>query len=404
MNRVVVTGLGIVSSIGNGVEHVLQALRAGHSGMVYMPEMEELGYKCCIAAPVKGLDTTAVPRKAQRTMSAAATYAMLAAQEAIQDAGLPTDYLQTEKAGVIVGTALGGINEVPRAEEALAAGRKGSRLGAVGPARIMNATAAGHLAAHFGVRGRSCSISAACATGLYNIGHAYELIRWGLLDRCVCGSSEEDSWKHVGLSGDNGGGMPTDFNDRPARACRPFDRDRQGFVCSAGSGILILETLEGAERRGAKIYTEIIGYGAANDADDMYQPSGDGLRRSIAEAIRKAGVDQIDYINAHGTGTPIGDRVEAGVIRELFSDQPMVSSTKGINGHAQGGAGAQEAVYTILMLHHGFAAATANLENVAPECEGIRHVRVRYDGPLESAMTVNSGLGGTNACLILRNL
>ncbi len=412
MKRVVITGLGIVSSIGNGAEAAIESLKQSRSGMVFMPEMQQLGYRCCVYAPVRDLDVGDVRRKALRTMSTCATYGTVATLEALRDAQLSVDDLDVERTGIVVGTCFAGTSEVPRAEEAIAQYGSASRIGAIGVVKIMNATVAAGLAAYLGVQGRVCSISAACATGLYNLGHAYELIKYGVQDVCLAGSAEEDTWRQIGLSADNSDGMPTDFNDRPTRACRPYDRDRQGFVMSAGAGMFVLEDFDRARRRGAKIYAEIVGYGAANDGDDMFVPSGEGLDASIRAAMHEAaqrGVTEIDYINTHGTGTPGGDRTEVEVLRRLFDTRqaagspcgPLISSTKGISGHAQGATASQEAVYTTLMLHHGFVAPTANLDHIAAECEGVRHVQTVEQRPLSTAMTINSGLGGTNACLIL---
>jgi 3-oxoacyl-[acyl-carrier-protein] synthase-1 len=404
MNRVVVTGLGIVSAIGNHVPAVLESLRSSRSGIVFMPEMEALGFKSCVFGPVTKLDVSGVRHKAKRTMSDCAMYAVVAALEAIEDAMLDPEALDAERTAVVVGTGGGGINGVPAAEQALRDTGSYAHLPPTGVARIMNSTAAGNLAAYLGVRGRVCSLSAACATGTFNIGHAYELLRYGLADLCLAGSSEEDTWRQVGLSADNGTAMPTGYNDRPDRACRPYDRDRQGFVLSSGAGILVMETLDRALQRGARVYAEIVGYGAASDADDMHNNSGVGLGHAMRAALASAatgGVDAIDFINAHGAGTVAGDQVEVGVIRSLFGDGPLVNSTKGISGHAMGATGSQEAVYTILMLHHGFVAPTVNLDHVAPECAGVNHVRTLYEGPLRTAMTLNSGLAGANACLIL---
>lgn len=409
--RVVVTGLGIVSAIGNDKETVVESLREGISGMVNLPEMGELGYRCNVYAPIKDIDCSHIQRRALRNMSTAATYATLAALEALQDAGLEAENLSEQmdpgRIAIAIGTAGAGMNEIPAADKMRQQGKKLARLGGLGIVKIMNSTASGVLAAYLGVQGRTCSISAACATGLYNIGHAAELIQMGAHDLCICGSTEEDQWKHIGLSADNSAGMPSAFNDQPTRACRPYDRDRQGFVMSAGSGILVVEELEHARRRGAHIYAEILGYGAANDGDDMFVPMGEGLRRSIEQAMNTAhghGVEQIDYINAHGTGTQIGDQVEVEVLKSMFGNQPLVSSTKSLSGHSQGATAAQEAVFTALMLEHNFVAATKNLEHIAPECEGIRHVQTLWEGPLSTAMKLSSGLGGTNACLILRKM
>jgi 3-oxoacyl-[acyl-carrier-protein] synthase-1 len=407
MPRVVITGLGIVSSIGNGIDEVTRSLRESRSGMVYMPEMKELGYRCCVYAPVRDLDTSGIRRKTLRTLSSAALFAAVAARQALDDAGLSPEELGGGRAGVVVGTGAGGISETPRAEDTVAAGAATSRLGALGVVKMMNSTASGSLAASLGVNGRVCSLSAACATGLFNIGHAYELIKLGLQDVCLCGSAEEDTWKQVGLSADNSAGMPTDWNDRPTEACRPYDVDRQGLVMSAGAGVLVIESLERAEERGARIYAEITGYGCANEGADMFIPMGDGLRRAINEAMRESadqGVDRLDYINAHGTGTRSGDQVEARVLHDLFGHEPLVSSTKSISGHSQGATASQETVYTVLMLHHEFVAPTVNLERVDPECSGIRHAVTLCDQRLRTAMTCNTGLGGSNASLVLRKL
>jgi 3-oxoacyl-[acyl-carrier-protein] synthase-1 len=411
--RVVVTGLGIVSSIGNDIQEVERSLRDGRSGMVFMPEMKKLGYRCCVFAPVRELDLSGIRGKGRQTMSTAASYAVIAALEALRDGKLSLDDLAEGIAGpdtevaVVVGTAAGGVSEVPWAEDTRRQQKSTSRLGGAGVVRIMNSTASGNLAALLRIRGRACSLSAACATGLYNIGYAYELIKHGTVDLCICGSAEEDLWRQVGLSGDNSDGMPTDYNDRPTQACRPYDRDRQGFVISAGAGILILEEHEHARSRGARIYAEVVGYGAANDGEDLFVPSGDGLRRAIDEAMRSTsewGVHEIDYINSHGAGTIAGDRVEAEALASIFGRGPIVSSTKGASGHSQGATASQEAVFTALMLHHGFVAPTKNLENIAPECDGVRHAQLVQDVGMQTAMTVNSGLGGANACLVLKKL
>lgn len=409
MRRVVITGAGIVSAIGNGKEAVLHSLRTTRSGMVFMPEMEALGYRCCVYAPVADLDTGNIRRSALRRMSMAAIYATAAALEALDDAGLEADRLgdqvDPERTGIVVGTGAGGANEVPKADEARLAGVRVARLGGFGIVKTMNSTASGHLAAYLGARGRTMSLSTACATGLYNIGHAFELVRRGVLDLAVSGSAEEDLWKYVGLSADNSAGMPVDFNHRPTEACRPYDRDRQGFIISAGSGIFILEELDHARSRGARIYAEVVGYGAANDGDDMFVPTGDGLRRSIEEAMqmaRRSDVNSVDYINSHGTGTVKGDGVEVDILKSLFGDRPLVSSTKAISGHSQGATASQEAVYCLLMMENGFVAPTKNLDDIADDCKGINHAIDLYEGPLRAVMTCNSGLGGVNACLIMR--
>lgn len=400
MQRVVVTGLGIVSSIGNGTDEVIASLRQGRCGMVYVPEMEALGYRCCVFAPVSPPEIAPIPPRLRRFISPPSLYAWCAATQAAEDAGLAANDLTSPRAGVVFGTCFSG-----RCEYRPSRGRQG-RLDDPGFAlRMLTSSPAAVLAHTFHTQGCTVSLSAACATGLCNIGHAFELLRHGALDVCLTGSAEGEVWQVVGLSGDNSSGMPVDWNDRPTQSCRPFDRDRQGFVMSAGSGALVLETLDHARRRKASIHAEVVGYGAANDGRDMFSASGEGLAMAISEAMSTAadcGVARIDYINAHGTGTIGGDAVEAQLIARLFGEGPLVSSTKGQAGHAQGGTASQEAVFTALMLSHDFVAPTANLEHVAPECGGIRHVQRLLETPLKTAMTINSGLGGTNACLILR--
>lgn len=405
MKRVVVTGLGIVCAIGNNAEEVLLSLRQVRSGIVFIPKMKELGFKCNVYGPVKDLDRSLISKKSRQTMSDAALYAGVAAFEAIKDAGLAPEDLHSDRAGIIVGTGLGGLNDATRSEQMIEANTPLSRAGGVAPVKIMNSTASGNLAAVLGVQGRSYSLSSACCTGGDNIGHAYELLRFGILDVCISGSSEEDSWEKVGASFDNSREMPKDWNDCPAQACRPYDRDRQGFVLASGSGILILEELEHARRREAKIYAEIIGYGTTNDGEDLFRPNGDGLKRSVIQALKAAkeyGIDNIDYINTHGTGTQIGDKVEVEVIKSLFGASPRVGSTKGLTGHALGASAALEAVCALIMLDKNFVSATANLDNIAPECMGVQHIQEVQEVFLETVMKINSGLGGTNTCLIFK--
>ncbi len=407
MRRVVITGLGVVSAIGTNTDEVVKSLRESYSGIVYMPEMEELGYKCCVYAPLPDFDSSFLPRKNKRHMSRTALLACVAAHQAVEDAGLKSNVLTDERTGVIIGTGAGGINEIQLAEDYWGTEETHTKIRAHGIARMMNSTASSNVAILFGCRGRTCSLSAACATGLYNIGHAFNLIRHGIQDVCLCGSAEDDTWRHVGLSADNSDGMPQDFNDRPTEACRPFDRDRQGLVGSAGAGVLTLESLVHAEQRNAEIYAEIIGFGEANDGDNMFIPTGDGLRLAVDQAMCMAGETgavKIDYINPHGAGTRHGDPIEAQFIRETFREEPLVSSTKSISGHGQGATAAQEAVYTTLMLHHDFVTPTVNLNNIAADCQGINHVLEYQETELRTAMTFNSGLGGSNACLIMSKI
>jgi 3-oxoacyl-[acyl-carrier-protein] synthase-1 len=407
VRQVVVTGMGIVSSIGNSKPEVLRALLDGRSGLGFVPEMRELGLKCQVAGRVRGLDdaATKLGKRPLQTMSNVAKYAAVATQEAIADAKLPPETLQSNRAGVVVGTAFGGINEVTKAENLLLAQKSPTRLGATCAVKIMNSTVAVNLAVWLGIKGRCYAVSSACATGTDTIGHAFELIRHGVLDLCICGGAEEN-WIGAAAYLDNVFNRDFTFNDRPEKACRPYDRDRLGFVMSEGAGILVLEDLEHAASRGAPKYAEVIGYGSANDGDNMFEPTGRGLERSLRQALQAAEDHrpwQIDYINPHGAGTQVGDLVEVQVIRKVLGESSaLVSSTKSLSGHSQGAAGAHEAIFTLLMLQHGFVVPTMNLEHIAPECEGIRHVRALMEIPLQTVMSFNAGLGGTNACLIFR--
>jgi len=341
-------------------------------------------------------------------MSDVAKYAAVATLEALEDAKVARDVLQSDRVGVVVGGSFGGISEATRVEQLLTKYGIASRLGGTGVVKFMHSTASGNLAAWLGIQGRAYSICSSSCSGVDNIGHAYELIVHGVLDLCICGASEESSWKQLGGFFENWGGLPSSWNECPERACRPYDRDREGTVFSEGAGILILEALEHAERRGVTPYAEIVGYGAANDGSDMFEPSGEGLTESLRQALAAAkqnGVRRIDYINSHGTGTKLHDALEVKVIQEIFGfPSPFVSSVKGLTGHSMGAAGAVEAVFTLLMLRHGFIAPTTNLEHIAPDCEGISHVQSLMEIPLETVMTFNAGLGGTNACLIFRKL
>jgi 3-oxoacyl-[acyl-carrier-protein] synthase-1 len=368
--------------------------------------MKELGFRCQVAGRVRGLDVTRIGKRARLTMSDVARLAAVAALDAIEDAKLPQEALRNERVAAVVGTCFGGINEAARAESLLREHRNPARLGAVGLLKLMHSTAAANLASWLGIRGRAYSLCSSFSSGLDTIGHAFELIARGVADVCLCGASEEITLRQIWGCLDNWGGLPTSSNDRPERACRPYDVAREGTVLSEGAGILVLEARDHALERGVDPYAELVGYGSSNDGFDMFQPSGDGLKECIQQALRaseKIGVRRIDYINSHGTGTKIHDALEVRVIRELFgTPSPMVSSTKSLAGHSLGATGAHEAVFSLLMLRHGFVAPTVNLERIAPDCEGISHVQSMREFPLETAMTFNAGLGGSNACLIFR--
>ncbi len=405
MRRVVITGVGAVSSIGGNVREIEVSLRESRSGIVFNPAMCELGFRCQVYGPVKSLDTSEIPKRTLQTLPPVAQYALVAAREAISGAGLTTSELENDRTGVVLGSIMGGINEATRVEQLVTQQHNPTRAGGTGIVKMMNSTAAATVAAHLGTHGRTYSLSSACATGPDAIGHAYELIALGLQDVCIAGAADEDCWKQLGPSFDNWNGMPAEFNLEPERACRPFDRRRGGLVIAAGAGVVVLEEMQRARRRGAPIYAEIVGYGSANDGADMFQPSGQGAARAARQALDTAaaehGVRQIDYINPHGAGTLIGDRIEIEWMKAIFGDQtPPVSSTKGLAGHAMGAAGAVEAVFTLLMLQGGFLAPTVNLDDLDPDCAGVPHVLACEQREIKTAMTVNAGLGGTNASLV----
>jgi 3-oxoacyl-[acyl-carrier-protein] synthase I len=408
MRPVVVTGLGIISSIGNNTKEVLEALRKGRSGLEVIPEMQRLGFRCQVAGRVKHIDVSKIGKRALQTMSNVARYAAVATLEAVEDAGLRREELASDRVAVVVGTSFGGVSEIVKAEQLLAQHHNPLRLGATGLLKLMHATASGNLAAWLGVPGRAYAMCSSFCSGADAIGHGYELIAHGVADLCICGAAEESTLRQVWSSVDSWGGMPSSWNDQPTRACRPYDRDREGTVFSEGAGILILESLDRARARGADVYAEVAGYGTANDGFDMFHPSGEGLRDSLRAALsagKERGLGRIDYINSHGTGTKIHDALEVRVIHEIFgSPSPFVSSTKALAGHSLGATGAHEAIFTLLMLRHGFIAPTVNLERIAPDCEGISHVQNLMEYTLRTVMTFNAGLGGTNACLIFQGL
>jgi 3-oxoacyl-[acyl-carrier-protein] synthase-1 len=407
VRRVVVSGMGVVSCIGNNKAEVLRSLWNGRSGLEFVPEMKELGFKCCVAGRVKQPDTSRLGKRTRLNMSPVSQYAAIAALEAIDDAKLPLESLQNCRVGAIVGTTFGGISEVAKAEHLLAKYRKPSRLGGTGLVKIQHSTASANLASWLGLQGRAYSICSSSSSGSDNIGHAYELIGRGVLDLCIAGSSEESSWRHVGTYLDNCKGMPYSWNDQPEKACRPYDRDREGVVLSEGAGILVLEPLEQTERRGARTYAEIVGYGSANDGCDLFKPTGEGLRVCLQQALSTAqsrGIRSIDYINSHGTGAKLHDALEVSVIKEIFGKSALVSSTKALAGHSLGAAGSIEAVLTLLMLCDDFVVPTMNLDHIACDCKGISHLQSLRQIRLETTLTFNSGLGGTNACLIFQRL
>jgi 3-oxoacyl-[acyl-carrier-protein] synthase-1 len=401
MRRVVVTGLGIVSSIGNDQKEVLQSLKEGRSGIVFAPEYAERGFKSQVHGSLKLDLDGAVDRKARRFMGDGAAYNYVAMQQAIADAGLSEAEVSDERTGLVVGS--GGPSTKNQILAIDLAREKGPRR--VGPymvPRCMSSTNSANLATQFHIKGVNYTISAACATSAHCIGHGADLIRLGRQDVVFAGGGEELDWT-LSVLFDAMGAMSSRYNDRPEKASRAYDAGRDGFVISGGGGVVVLEDLERAKARGAPIYAELVGYGATSDGEDMVAPSGEGAIRCMRQALASA-PGKIDYINAHGTSTPVGDEVEIEAIREVFrGDMPQISSTKSLTGHSQGATGVHEAIYCLLMMRHDFIAASANIENLDPKVGNAPVVRERIDDVrLNRVMSNSFGFGGTNAALVFQ--
>ena len=402
MRRVVVTGLGIVSSIGNSKDEVLDSLKAGRSGIQFSDTYAEMGFRSHVHGDIKLDLDAAVDRKVRRFMGDGAAFNYVAMQEAIADSGLSEADVSNERTGLIMGS--GGpstSNQVAAADIARDKGPK--RVGPYMVPRCMSSTNSANLSTAFKIKGLSYSISSACSTSAHCIGNGCELIQMGKQDVVFAGGGEEVHWSLTVLF-DAMGALSSKYNDTPERASRPYDANRDGFVISGGGGVVVLEELGHALARGAKIYAELVGYGATSDGVDMVAPSGEGAVRCMRQALGGLGNTKIDYINAHGTSTPVGDMVELRAVREVFgADFPRLSSTKSLTGHAQGAAGVQEAIYSLLMLEHGFLSASANIEDLDPEAGDAPIVRSFEDDVRLNCVLSNSfGFGGTNASLAFR--
>ncbi|HSV02252.1 MAG TPA: beta-ketoacyl-ACP synthase I [Phenylobacterium sp.] len=399
MRRVVVTGLGVVSSIGANANEVLASLREARSGIVAAPEYAELGFRCQVHAAPQIDWEAMVDRRAARFLAQGTAFAHIAMEQAIADSGLEPAEVSNERTGLIVGS--GGPSTRSIVEAAETTRTKGpKRVGPFAVPKAMSSGPSATLATWFKIRGLNFSISSACATSTHCIGVAYEQIAMGKQEAVFAGGAEELDWT-LSVLFDAMGAMSTGFNDRPAVASRAYDKDRDGFVIAGGAGIVVLEEYERAKARGAKIYGEIVGYAANSDGFDMVAPSGEGAARCMRLAMPADG-RKIDYLNTHGTSTPVGDAKEMEAVRAVFGDRaPMISSTKSLTGHSLGAAGAQEAIYCLLMLNNGFLAESAHIDNLDPAFEGLPILRSRRDGAVETAMSNSFGFGGTNGCLVM---
>ena len=405
MRKVVITGMGIISSIGNNAEEVTDSLRKGRSGITFCEEYREMGFRSHVQGAPKVDLESAVDRKWRRFMGDGAAYNYLALEQAIADAGLSEAEVSNERTGLIMGS--GGPstrNQVLAADTAREKGPK--KVGPFMVPRTMSSTNSATLSTPFKIKGLSYSISSACATSGHCIGNAAENIQWGKQDIVFAGGGEELHWSLTVLF-DAMGALSSKYNDAPDKASRPFDKNRDGFVISAGAGVLVLEEFEHAKARGAKIYAELAGYGATSDGHDMVQPSGEGAIRCMKMAM--ADLDMpVDYINTHGTSTPVGDTQELKAIREVFKDRnriPPFSSTKSLTGHSQGATGVHEAIYSLLMMEHGFISASANIEEPDPDLEDMPVVLECQEGLALNCVLSNSfGFGGTNASLAFKRI
>jgi 3-oxoacyl-[acyl-carrier-protein] synthase-1 len=400
MRRVAITGIGIVSSIGNDAESVAASLRDARSGITAAPEYAELGFRSQVHGKPDIDWESLVDRRALRFLAQGTAFGHIAMEQAIADSGLGPDEISHEKTGLIVGS--GGPSTrviIEAAETARTRGPK--RIGPFAVPKAMSSGPSATLATWFKIRGLNFSISSACATSTHCIGSAYEQIQLGKQDVVFAGGTEELDWS-LSVLFDAMGAMSSNFNDRPSTASRAYDEARDGFVIAGGAGIVVLEEWERAKARGAKIYGEIIGYAANSDGFDMVAPSGEGAVRCMNLAMEGLGGRKIDYLNPHGTSTPVGDAKEMQAVRDVFGDAaPFISSTKSLTGHSLGAAGAQEAIYSLLMLNNDFMAQSAHIENLDPAFADMPILRERRDGAFETVMSNSFGFGGTNGCLVM---
>ena len=404
MKRVVITGMGIVSSIGNNAQEVTASLREAKSGIVTADEYAELGFRCQVHGAPKIDWESMVDRKVRRFMGAGAGWNYIAMEQAIRDAGLDEDDISNERTGMIMGS--GGPSTRAIVQSADTTREKGPKK--VGPFEVpkaMCSTNSATLSTPYHIKGVSYSISSACSTSAHCIGNASELIQLGKQDIVFAGGGEELDWT-LSVLFDAMRAMSSDFNDSPEVASRAYDAARDGFVIAGGAGVLVLEELEHARARGAHIYAELIGYGATSDGFDMVLPSGEGAVRCMRMAMQNLNGEQIDYVNPHATSTPLGDSREIEAIREVFGDKcPDISATKSLTGHSLGAAGVHEAIYSLLMMNNGFVCESANIENLDPEFDDMPIVRKRKDNAaLNTVMSNIFGFGGTNASLVFRRV
>ncbi|MBA3038392.1 MAG: beta-ketoacyl-ACP synthase I [Alphaproteobacteria bacterium] len=403
MRRVVVTGLGIVSSIGSDAAEVTASLREAKSGIQFSPDFAEYGFRCQVWGKPALDPTDLVDRRAMRFLSQGGAWNHVAMKQALADSGLEEkDYAQNERTGIIMGSGGPSTRTIVEAADITRKNMSPKRIGPFAVPKAMSSTASATLATWFQIHGVNYSISSACSTSAHCIGNAAEMIQWGKQDVMFAGGHEDLDWSMSNLF-DAMGAMSSKFNDTPATASRAYDVSRDGFVIAGGAGVLVLEELEHAKARGAKIYAELVGYGATSDGYDMVAPSGEGAKRCMRQALSTV-TGEVDYINTHGTSTPVGDSKEIGAIREVFGDKiPHIQSTKSLTGHSLGAAGVQESIYALLMMQERFIGESAHITELDPEFDGVPIVRKRIDNAKMDTVLSNSfGFGGTNATLVFQ--
>ncbi|MBS0275655.1 MAG: beta-ketoacyl-ACP synthase I [Proteobacteria bacterium] len=402
MRRVAVTGMGIVSPIGNNTQEVVASLREAKSGISYSEEYKEKGFRSQVYGKPNIDLASMIDRRAMRFMGDTAAFAFVAMDQALRDSGLEEKDIINPKTGLIVGSGGPSVRNIIEAADIHRKTGSPKRVGPFAVPKTMSSTCSAVLSTWFKIKGVNYSISSACATSAHCIGNAAELIQWGKQDIVFAGGAEELDWTMSGLF-DAMGAMSSKFNDRASTASRAFDKNRDGFVIAGGGGVIVLEEWEHAKARGAKIYAELVGYGATSDGHDMVAPSGEGAVRCMQQALAtvKGG---IDYVNAHGTSTPVGDVTEIKAMREVFGDKmPYINSTKSLTGHSLGATGAQEAIYSILQMNNGFIGESAHIEEIDPDVADAPIVRKRMDNArIERALSNSFGFGGTNATLVFQ--
>ena len=403
MRRVVVTGMGLVSCLGNDKQTVTESLREGRSGITFNEDFKAIGLRSHVSGSVDIDLKEHIDRKHLRFMGDAASYAYVAMQKAIEDAGLDEEQVSNPRTGLIAGSGgASSANIVLSADKLRDRGVR--RLGPYIVPKTMSSTVSACLSTHFGIKGLNYSVTSACATSTHCIGSAMEQIQWGKQDRIFAGGGEENHWS-LAMMFDGMGALSTHYNDDPGKASRAYDADRDGFVIAGGGGMLVLEELEHAKARGAKIYAEVVGYGATSDGDNMVAPSGEGAVRCMQQAISTVDAP-IDYINTHGTSTPVGDIAELDAMREVFGDAtPPFSSSKSLCGHSLGAAGVQEAIHCLLMMENNFMAGSVNISTLDPKAGGLNVLlETKENAVVNTVMSNNFGFGGTNACIVFRRI